>query len=210
MGPSPLRLPLRSLSAALLAGACALACGAAAAEGKAAARGAAGPAAPAAGASADAHPATTAKAAKIARAHRPARGHRIDRSGRPRTGKASYYARSFAGRTMADGTPMDPHGDNAASKTLPLGTKARVTNLETGRSATVTIKDRGPYVPGRIVDLSPRTARDVGITPHKGVAPVEVAPIALPPPGVGETPAAPRDETRSPANADARALSAAR
>jgi rare lipoprotein A len=57
-----------------------------------------------------------------------------------------------------------------------------VTNLETGRSAVVTIQDRGPYVKGRIVDLSPATARQIGITPRNGIAPVEVAPITVPQP----------------------------
>lgn len=98
-------------------------------------------------------------------------------------GTASFYANEFAGKRMANGTPMDPRGDNAASKTLPLGTTAKVTNLETGRSAVVTIQDRGPYVPGRIVDLSPATARQIGITQRKGVARVVVAPIAVPQPG---------------------------
>jgi rare lipoprotein A len=93
------------------------------------------------------------------------------------TGVASFYAKRFAGRTMADGTPMDPHGDNAASRTLPLGSRARVTNLQTGQSAFVTIRDRGPYVKGRIVDLSPASARLVGITPKAGLAKVEVTPI---------------------------------
>ncbi|MEP7056938.1 MAG: septal ring lytic transglycosylase RlpA family protein [Caldimonas sp.] len=83
---------------------------------------------------------------------------------------------------MADGQRMDPHDDNAASKTLPLGTTAKVTNLETGQSATVTIQDRGPYVKGRIVDLSPSTAGKIGITKGEGVAKVEVAPIAVPQP----------------------------
>ena len=81
---------------------------------------------------------------------------------------------------MADGTTMQPQGDNAASKTLPLGTTAKVTNLETGRSAVVTIRDRGPYIQGRIVDLSPATAKEIGIEPKNGVAKVEVAPIAVP------------------------------
>lgn len=106
--------------------------------------------------------------------------HKLDLSGRKRVGTASFYAKKFAGRKMADGTPMDPKGDNAASKTLPLGTTARVTNLETGRSALVTIQDRGPYVKGRIVDLSPATARQIGITRDDGVAKVEVQPIAVP------------------------------
>jgi rare lipoprotein A len=105
---------------------------------------------------------------------------KLDRSGRTQVGKASYYSHKFAGRKMADGTPMKPHGDNAASKTLPLGTTARVTNLETGKSATVTVRDRGPYVPGRIIDLSPSTAREIGISRQDGVAPVEVAPIEVP------------------------------
>jgi rare lipoprotein A len=95
-----------------------------------------------------------------------------------RVGIASFYANRFAGRTMADGTPMNPHGDNAASRTLPLGTRARVTNLQTGQSALVTIRDRGPYIRGRIVDLSPATARLLGITPKQGLAPVEVVPLA--------------------------------
>jgi rare lipoprotein A len=93
---------------------------------------------------------------------------------------ASFYANMFAGRQMADGTNMDPHGDNAASRTLPLGTTAKVTNIETGQSAVVTIQDRGPYVRGRIVDLSPSTAHNIGITQKSGVAKVQVAPIAVP------------------------------
>ncbi len=103
-----------------------------------------------------------------------------DLSGRTRFGIASFYAKMFAGREMADGTKMDPHGDNAASKTLPLGTTAIVTNTDTGQSAQVTIQDRGPYVVGRIVDLSVSTARKIGITQHKGIAPVTVAPISVP------------------------------
>jgi rare lipoprotein A len=103
-----------------------------------------------------------------------------DLSGRTRFGIASFYAKEFAGREMADGKKMDPHRDNAASKTLPLGTTAIVTNTETGQSAHVTIQDRGPYVDGRIVDLSTATARKIGITRQMGVATVTVAPISVP------------------------------
>jgi rare lipoprotein A len=103
-----------------------------------------------------------------------------DLSGRARTGIASFYADMFFGRKMADGKPMDPQGDNAASRTLPLGTRARVTNLETGQTALVTIQDRGPYVQGRIIDLSPGTARSIGITQRQGLAKVEVTPISVP------------------------------
>jgi rare lipoprotein A len=90
---------------------------------------------------------------------------------------------------MADGGKMDPDGDNAASKTLPLGTRAKVTNIDTGQSAVVTIQDRGPYVKGRIVDLSPSTAQKIGITQDNGVAKVKVTPISVPlPDGSVETP----------------------
>jgi rare lipoprotein A len=108
--------------------------------------------------------------------------HEPDFSAKKHLGRASFYAKQFAGKTMADGAAMDPEGDNAASKTLPLGTTAKVTNIETGKSAVVTIEDRGPYVPGRIVDLSPATARELGISARKGVANVVVAPIAVPQP----------------------------
>ena len=116
---------------------------------------------------------------KAARSHQAARHAkpRLDNSGRRQVGQASVYAGKFAGRKMADGTCMNPSHATAASKTLPLGSRARVTNLETGKSTVVTIRDRGPHVKGRIVDLSPSTARSVGITPKKGVAKVEVVPI---------------------------------
>ncbi len=103
-----------------------------------------------------------------------------DLTGRKRVGVASFYADMFAGRQMADGNIMDPHGANAASRTLPLGTTAKVTNIETGKSAIVTIQDRGPYVDGRIVDLSPGTAEKLGITRRQGLSKVVVAPIAVP------------------------------
>jgi rare lipoprotein A len=104
----------------------------------------------------------------------------IDRTGRKRVGKASFYARMFAGRKMADGNRMRPTGNNAASLTLPLGTTAQVTNLATGKTAVITIQDRGPYVAGRIVDLSPATARQIGLDRRTGVTEVEVAPITVP------------------------------
>lgn len=104
----------------------------------------------------------------------------LDRSGRTRVGEASFYANRNSGRTMADGTPMRLYSDNAASLTLPLGTTAKVTNLQTGRSAMVTIRDRGPYVKGRIIDLSPATAGKIGLERKQGLAKVEVAPLTVP------------------------------
>ena len=121
---------------------------------------------------------------------------RLDRTGRQRVGKASIYADKFNGRQMADGTRMDPRHDNAASKTLPLGSTAKVTNLRTGQSAVVTIRDRGPHVAGRIVDLSPATAEKVGIDKEQGVSKVAVTPISLPPiDGAAETRGAPPRST---------------
>jgi rare lipoprotein A (peptidoglycan hydrolase) len=109
----------------------------------------------------------------------------VDRSGKRRIGKASFYADRFGGRKMADGNIFRLHDSNAASRTLPLGTTAKVTNLETGKSAVVTIQDRGPYVDGRIVDLSPGTAQSIGLSKRKGVTQVEVTPITVPLPNGG-------------------------
>ena len=106
-------------------------------------------------------------------------GH-TDLSGQTRLGKGSFYARWFAHRKMADGNRMDLQGSNAASRTLPLGTTAKVTNLATGQSAIVSIQDRGPYAKGRIIDLSPGTARKIGLTRRAGIAQVAVAPISVP------------------------------
>lgn len=105
-----------------------------------------------------------------------------DLSGRNRVGKASFYADRFGGRKMANGKRMDLKGDNAASRTLPLGTTAKVTNLKTGLSTVVTIQDRGPYVDGRMIDLSPGTAAKIGLTRKEGLTRVEVSPIAVPMP----------------------------
>jgi rare lipoprotein A len=130
-----------------------------------------------------------------AAASRPAAG--LDHSGRTRRGKASYYSHHLAGRTMANGEPMNPDSNTAASKTLPLGTKARVTNLRNGRSTVVVIRDRGPYAKGRIIDLSPSTARALGLG-RSGVTSVEVAPIEVPQPDGSVKPGAGADERRNP------------
>jgi len=107
---------------------------------------------------------------------------RAERHHRKQVGTASVYARRFGGRKMADGTRLDLNDHVAASRTLPLGTEARVTNLETGRSTRVTIQDRGPYAKSRILDLTPAAAETIGITPKEGVAKVEVQPLSVPPP----------------------------
>jgi rare lipoprotein A len=98
---------------------------------------------------------------------------------RVQRGKASYYGREFHGRRMANGRRFDAGSRSAAHRTLPLGTRARVTNLENGRTETVTIEDRGPHVRGRILDVGPRTAEELGMR-ERGVAPVEVVPTEAP------------------------------
>jgi rare lipoprotein A len=128
----------------------------------------------------------------------PAGKAHVDPSGRKEKGHASYYANRFANRKMADGRRMNPNANIAASKTLPLGSVATVTNLDNGKSATVEIEDRGPYVDGRIVDLAPKVANQLDIK-KAGVAPVEVKPITVPQPqggiklGAGAAEASPRE-----------------
>jgi rare lipoprotein A len=119
-----------------------------------------------------------------------------DHSGRKELGNASYYAPKFDGRKMADGKKYSPEANVAASKTLPLGTTAKVVNLDTGRSATVRVEDRGPHVNSRMLDVSPKVAERLDMR-HEGVAPVVVKPITVPQPnggvklgaGAAETPA---------------------
>ena len=89
------------------------------------------------------------------------------------SGQGSYYADKFLGRPTASGTPYRPSKLTAAHNTLPFGTKIRVTNTHTGRSVKVTVNDRGPHVKGRIVDLSKKAARRIGLV-DAGVAPVQL------------------------------------
>ncbi len=84
---------------------------------------------------------------------------------------ASWYGEQFSGRKTASGVRFDPRGLTAAHKTLPLGTRIRVTNPRTGASVLVTVNDRGPYIGRRELDLSRAAAREVGIL-TRGVAPV--------------------------------------
>jgi rare lipoprotein A len=109
----------------------------------------------------------------------PAPAGHIDESGRKEKGRASFYSRKFTDRKMADGHRMNPNSNVAASKTLPLGSVAKVTNLENGKTATVQIEDRGPYVHGRVVDLAPKVADQLDLT-EKGVVPVVVRPVTVP------------------------------
>ena len=96
----------------------------------------------------------------------PEPGTRID-------GLASWYGQQHQGRATASGEAFDMNKLTAAHRTLPFGTRLRVTNVENGKSVVVRVNDRGPHVPGRVLDLSFRAARALGIT-EAGVARVEV------------------------------------
>jgi rare lipoprotein A len=85
-------------------------------------------------------------------------------------GVASYY---WQPQALASGGRFNPEAMTAAHKTLPFGTRVRVTRLDNGNSVDVTINDRGPYISGRIIDLSRRAARDIGMT-GQGVSRVRV------------------------------------
>ncbi|MGH9451118.1 MAG: septal ring lytic transglycosylase RlpA family protein [Terriglobia bacterium] len=94
-------------------------------------------------------------------------------------GKASWYGSKSEGRLTACGTPFNEHQLIAAHRTLPLGSKVKVTNLRNGRSVIVRIMDRGPWIRGRIIDLSQAAARRLGFR-HRGVAPVKVRVLSVP------------------------------
>jgi rare lipoprotein A len=84
------------------------------------------------------------------------------------SGIASVYSVESGSKT-ASGARLDPGAFTAAHRTLPFGTKIRVTNKHNGRSVIVTVNDRGPFVRGRIIDLTPAGARAIGFT---GTVPV--------------------------------------
>jgi rare lipoprotein A len=86
---------------------------------------------------------------------------------------ASYQGSSTAGQATASGEPYNPNDLTAASRNLPIGSRVKVTNPETGRSVKVRINDRGPFVHGRSLDLSKSAAEKIGIT-HSGVARVKI------------------------------------
>jgi rare lipoprotein A len=73
------------------------------------------------------------------------------------------YGNDFAGKKTASGEPFDPKALTMAHRTLPFGTRVRVTNLENQRSVEVVVNDRGPFVAGRIADLSDAAGRRIGM-----------------------------------------------
>jgi peptidoglycan lytic transglycosylase len=97
------------------------------------------------------------------------------------TGLASWYGPPYHNRKASNGEVFDMNAMTAASLTLPLGTIARVTNLKTGDSALVRINDRGPFVAGRILDLSMAAAKKIDLW-HAGVAQVKLEVLKAPSP----------------------------
>ncbi len=89
------------------------------------------------------------------------------------TGKASYYGGRWHKRLTASGERYDQNSMTAAHKTLPFGTRVKVTNLRNGKSCEVRINNRGPYTKGRVIDLSVAAAKQIGSV-NDGVVPVKL------------------------------------
>ena len=89
------------------------------------------------------------------------------------SGKASYYADKFEGRKTASGATFNQRKLTAAHKTLPFGTKVKVTNLSNGKTVKVKVNDRGPFAEGRIIDLSKKAAEKIKMV-NAGVVQVEI------------------------------------
>ncbi|MEM9424939.1 MAG: septal ring lytic transglycosylase RlpA family protein [Spirochaetota bacterium] len=113
--------------------------------------------------------------------------------GMSQEGEASYYADKFHGKLTASGVPFDMHAMTAAHKTLPFGTTVSVTNLRNGKRLEVRINDRGPFIPGRIIDVSKRAGKLLDMT-GSGVVPVKIVILSLPP----ERKSAPQIRTEAP------------
>ncbi len=104
--------------------------------------------------------------------------HKV-RSQRVQYGVASWYGGHDQGRMMASGRPFNEYSMVAAHRTLPLGTRVRVTDLRNGRSVVVRIMDRGPNVGGRVIDLSKEAAMRLGFV-RRGLAPVRIRTVSTP------------------------------
>ncbi len=100
-------------------------------------------------------------------------------AGHTQNGVASYYHDRFHGRKTASGVAYNKNALSAAHKSLPLGTEVRVTDARSGKSVIVKINDRGPFVKGRVIDLSRAAAREIGLT-KKGLTKVKVEVLKLP------------------------------
>ena len=111
---------------------------------------------------------SSSAAAQLTYFHRNGKLHLVNND---RNGGLQGIASVYHDRITANGEHMNPNAMTAAHKSLPMGSRVTVTNRSNGRSATVRINDRGPYVTGRVIDLSPGAARAIGID---GLAPVSL------------------------------------
>lgn len=108
--------------------------------------------------------------------HRQGNLSTTQKSAHSETGIASFYGPEFSGRKTASGEIFDPEAFTAAHRTLPFGTLVRVTHLNNNRSVEVRINDRGPFIKGRIIDLSPAAARQLDMI-RSGTARVRITVI---------------------------------
>lgn len=99
--------------------------------------------------------------------------HSIDPRGYDETGTASFYGSRHHGKRTASGEPFNQHGLTAAHRTLPFGTRVKVTNLKNERSVVVRINDRGPHTRGRLIDISKAAAQQLDMI-RSGTARVRV------------------------------------
>jgi len=111
---------------------------------------------------------SSSAAAQLTYFHRNGKLHLVNTD---HNGGLQGIASVYHDRITANGEHMDPNAMTAAHKSLPIGSRVTVTNRHNGRSATVRINDRGPYVTGRVIDLSPGAARAIGVD---GLAPVSL------------------------------------
>lgn len=120
-------------------------------------------------------PATPAPAERPTRSdqEKPAETAPVKPKKKVERGLASWYGNEFHGRLTASGEPFDQNQISAAHRTLPFGTVVRVTNLDNGRTLDVRINDRGPFVKGRILDLSRAAAAELDMV-RAGVARIEL------------------------------------
>ena len=102
-------------------------------------------------------------------------------------GVASWYGHPYHGRAAANGEIYDMEKPTAAHRTLPFGTWVRVTNLANGKTTEVRITDRGPFIAGRIIDVSHSAAREIGLI-GPGIAQVRIDPIAAPVNAIAQAP----------------------
>ena len=94
-------------------------------------------------------------------------------------GIASWYGKEWHGKPTANGEIYDMYSMTAAHRKLPFGTMVQVTDLDTGREVVVRINNRGPFIPGRVIDLSYAAAKKLG-TLEKGVAPCKITVLSTP------------------------------